>query len=385
MYRHNLVFAAACMGMLMFGMVFLSLGTISVFIQEKHQFDALHVASLASSLPFGMLLGSLVFGPVVDRFGFKSLLVTCTGLIILAFELISFAESVHMMQVSYFLIGFGGGAINGGTNALVADITSGSKGAKLSLLGVFFGFGALGMPILIGSLTGKRDYETILSGIGFFLLLPVIYFLIIKFPVPKQKQGFPVGKALVLLKEPLLIMLGFVLFFESALEGIVGNWSTTFLKSQKIMDQEALYALSYMVAAMAVARLVLSRALKIFSSRFVLRLSFILIFAGTVVTMFVDSFYMAILAMVLLGFGFAAVFPVVLGYVGAAYPDLSGTAFSMVIVLALTGNILVNYLTGLVADSAGIQKFPGILIICIIFMASIYQLTLKKFPIKPKA
>ena len=52
-----------------------------------------------------------------------------------------------------FFIGFGGGIINGGTNALVADISAENKGANLSLLGVFFGIGALGMPLLLGVLS----------------------------------------------------------------------------------------------------------------------------------------------------------------------------------------------------------------------------------------
>jgi hypothetical protein len=38
------------------------------------------------------------------------------------------------------VLGFGGGIINGSTNAVVADISSEDKGANLSLLGVFFGW-----------------------------------------------------------------------------------------------------------------------------------------------------------------------------------------------------------------------------------------------------
>ena len=49
-----------------------------------------------------------------------------------------------------FLFGLGGGAVNGATNALVSDISEKDKGANLSLLGVFFGLGALGMPFILG-------------------------------------------------------------------------------------------------------------------------------------------------------------------------------------------------------------------------------------------
>ncbi|MRR22494.1 hypothetical protein EG830_05880 [bacterium] len=57
----------------------------------------------------------------------------------------------------------------------------------------------------------------------------------------------------------------------------------------------------------------------------------------------------------LLGSGMAAGFPTMLGIVGNRYPDLSGTAFSFVFVIALLGNMLVNYSMGIVAETHGIK------------------------------
>jgi hypothetical protein len=45
-----------------------------------------------------------------------------------------------------------------------------------------------------------------------------------------------------------------------------------------------------------------------------------------------------------------------LGLVGNRYPDLSGTAFSFVLVIALLGNMLVNYAMGLIAENYGIEN-----------------------------
>lgn len=377
MYRKHLVFVAACLGMLLFGIVFLSLGTISVFIQEKFHMGPLQVASLASSLPVGMLAGSLLFGPVVDRYGYKILLTVCTGLIFLALESVAWARSFGILQLSFFFIGLGGGVINGGTNALVADITTDGKGAKLSLLGVFYGIGALGMPLVIGRLTRHFNYETVISGIGFVVLLPLVYFLVLKFPEPKQKKGFPVTEAFSMLKDPLLILMGFILFFESALEGITGNWSTTFLKSIHLSPEKALYALSCQIAAIAIVRLLLSKVFSYISTRSVMYLSFILILSGAVLFTMVTSFLAAIIALSLMGAGFAAVFPVILGYVGELYAKLTGTAFGIVIVLALAGNSLLNYLVGVISKIWGIRYFPYILIICIVFMVILYSIAIR--------
>ena len=384
MYSKNAVFIAACLGMFLFGVVFLSLGTVSVFIQEKFLPDPIRVASLASSLPVGILVGSLLFGPMVDRYGYKLLLILSAGTILLAFELIAFARSFTLLQISFFLIGAGGGMINGGTNALVADISSGEKSARLSLLGVFYGIGALGMPLVIGSLTQIFSYEAIIAAVGLFVIIPCGYFIWIKFPEPRHKQGLPVTEVFSLLKEPVLILIGLVLFFESALEGITGNWTTTYLKSGPLTMENALFALSLQVAAITAARFLLSYVLRSISSPVVMYLSFALVFTGAVLLILFSSLPMVLLAMVCLGAGFAAGFPVMLGYVGELYAKITGTAFSIVIVMALAGNSLFNYLVGLLSEAWGIRYFPVIMVFCVLCMALLYTKVISKISRKIK-
>ncbi|MGE5315226.1 MAG: MFS transporter [Acidobacteriota bacterium] len=374
MYKKNLVFAAACIGMLLFGIVFLSLGTILTFITSKFTVDAATAGSLASSLPFGMLIGSVIFGPIVDRYGYKNLLIACGVIILLALEGIAFASTFLVLQLSFFLIGFGGGIINGGTNALVSDISSEMKGANLSLLGVFFGIGALGMPIVLSVLTQTFEYTTIIAGIGAAVILPILYFASIRFPEAKQAQGLPIANSLALLKEGTLILFGIVLFFESGIEGIVSNWTTTFLKGMNISTEDALYGLSVQVAALTVTRLVLGAVLKKVPQHVVLLSGYAVLLAGALALMTSSSLAQSLLGLALLGVGFAAGFPVVLGYVGELYAKLSGTAFSIVLVLALTGNTLINYAVGAVSKSYGTQAFPVILIVCIVLMTAAFLL-----------
>ena len=78
-----LVFAAACVGMLLFGIVMLTLGSTLPEIMKRYQLDDVSAGTLASLLPAGILAGSLIFGPVVDRFSYKYLLVLNTVLIAL--------------------------------------------------------------------------------------------------------------------------------------------------------------------------------------------------------------------------------------------------------------------------------------------------------------
>ncbi|MGE5431800.1 MAG: MFS transporter [Syntrophomonadaceae bacterium] len=385
MYKRNLVFAAACLGMLLFGMVFLSLGTVFTFITSKYGVSELTAASLASLLPIGILAGSVVFGPVVDRFGYKILLIVCSICILIAFEGIAFAGSFTVLQFSFLLIGFGGGAINGGTNALVADISSEEKGANLSLLGVFFGIGALGMPVVLGSLAKTYSYESIIAGIGLTIVIPLLYFIVVGFPSPKVAQGFPIKQSLTLIKESSLLLMGFVLFFESGVEGIVGNWTTKYLNEGLGLNVEnALYALSAQVVALTITRLVLGFLLKKLPSYIVLYICIGVGTLGSVVLLTASGMTMAVIGLALLGVGFSATFPVVLGYVGNIYSSLSGTAFSIAIVIALIGNTLLNYLVGVISNSYGIARFPVVLIVSFVLMGIVFTTVLKKISAKTK-
>jgi MFS family permease len=193
-YRKNLVFFAACFGMLLFGIVFLSLGSMVNMLAKRFVLDDAHIGTLTALLPGGILVGSLIFGPIVDRFGYKWLLILCSLMVMVTLEGIAFAKNIDAVKFYIFLIGFGGGMLNGATNALVADVSAGERGAKLSLLGVFFGIGALGMPGLLAVLAKHFATENIVAGIGAFIFLPVIYFLVIQFPPAKAAQSFSFGE-----------------------------------------------------------------------------------------------------------------------------------------------------------------------------------------------
>ena len=71
-----------------------------------------------------------------------------------------------------------------------------------------------------------------------------------------------------------------------------------------------------------------------------------------------SSYQMVFLAIFLIGFGLGAGFPVVLGHIGQLFPHLSGTAFSIAFVIALTGNTIINYSFGEISKSIGVSKLP---------------------------
>jgi len=272
------------------------------------------------------------------------------------FEGIAFAPSTNILKIFIFLFGIGGGAINGSTNSLVADLSDKDKGADLSLLGVSFGIGALGMPLISGILDDYYGFEAILSFVGFLTLATGIIFLLIKFPPPKQAQGFPLTQGIKLIKDKILLLIAFFLFFQSGFEAIINNWTTTYLISQHSVQQSnALFGLSSFVAGMIIMRLLNGSVLRSVSVKKILASSFLLILMGLTILKVGNSFGLSLSGLVLLGAGLASGFPVMLGFAGNRYPEISGTAFSLVLSIALLGNTLVNYGMGIIAQKFGNQ------------------------------
>jgi len=380
MYSYKNVFAAACTCLMLFGIAFVTLGALLPILVTKYNLSPIAAGGLASLLSVGVLGGSLLFGPVADGFGYKKLIIISTLLVVIGFLGIALSTAYIVLPVSLVIIGVGGGVLNGCSNALVADISSNAKGANLTFLGAFFGLGALGMPALLGIMTKQFTYETILLFTAIGLALPLIYFFIIQFPVPKHAQGFPLRKGIRLLKETPLILLSFVLFCESGLESSVTNWITSFLqKSAGLSLKNALFALTVVMLSMTIARIAGGFLLKRLPTIKVLSFGMIIAFCGIICLFFAHDVASSFIAMALLGAGFSAVYPVVLSYISELYASLSGTAFSVAFVIGLFGNISANYTVGVVSNYSSIIHFPFILLFYFGCLSIILSLAYKKY------
>lgn len=372
------VFGSACLGLLLFGVGLITLGSVASGLQEKFHLDPIASGSLFSILPIGILAGSLLFGPFSDRYGYKIILLLSCLLMFTGFQGIAFA-SFGFLKICVFLFGLGGGMINGASNAVVADISKTNKSANLSLLGVFFAVGALGMPAILGILESRFSYQTIVSSVGYLPIVVAALFTLTQFPEPKHKEAIPFSKSIALLRDPVLILIGFFLFFQASFEAVINNWTTTYLLSQlSVPISKALYALSLYVVGMAVMRIIIGSVLRKLTNSKILWLSFALLFTGSLLLQSAHFYSMAVAGLILIGAGLAAGFPVMLGLVGNRYAELSGTAFSFVLTIAMAGNILVNFLMGIVAEEYGIQHLTTIVLAMLAMMILLSFILQKK-------
>ena len=378
-YRKNLVFTAACIGMCFFGVSMIALGSLRTQLAADLQLTEWESTSLVAFLPLGMLIGSLVFGPIVDKYGHKILLVPSCILVLLGMEGIAFLKSIPLLQLSIACIGFGGGVLNGETNALVADIsTEEEKGSRLSFLGMFYGIGALCIPTLLTALEQHFTYQEVLLGIGVIMLAGILYCIPVRFPAPKQAQGFPIKEGLGLLKESTVLLFSIILFFQSGIEMACNNWSTSYFKDAAQMpESDVKLMLSCMVAGLTVARLLLVVLFKKMKPETILPWSLVLTALGFCIILFLPGFAWGAIGMTIIGAGLASTFPVSFGILGNRYASLSGTVFGVALVMALIGQTVMNAVLGVVSKAVGIEFYPYVMIVSLGIMFILFKRSLK--------
>ena len=361
-YSTSNVFIAACAGMAFFGVTMLSLAPILGPLNESVQ----GANALPSTMSIGIIIGTILFGPVVDKFGYKWLLIIASILALAGIQGLARFQEIGLLHASIAMLGLGGGILNGLTNALVSDIYDDDKrGGRLGILGACYCIGALLWTLLNYFIP---DYRLPLNTMSVIMLLCILFFCFIAFPQAKEQESVSFQKTLGLLKYPALLMFAVVLFFQSGFEGVSGSFTVSYLdKAFQIDNATATLSMTWFTIGMLAGRLPLGFITKHLKDLGTLYLYLFTALTGVVIFYLGgNEVNMVYAAMTLIGFGVGATFPVVLNYIGSTFRSQSGTAFSIALFIALCGQSIMNRLTGWVFDNGKYNWFLFILAIALV-------------------
>ncbi len=370
--------AASCSSIFIFGMVMAILGAILPQLVEKLDLQRAQAGNLFFFMNLGMLVATMFFGPVVDRFGFKLLLAPASLLVGLAFAGLAFSGTYRMVMLSVVFLGLSGGVLNGGSNALVNDLHPERRAAALNFLGVFFGFGAMLVPLIIGTFLrqlGLRPVILIPAGLS---LVPFILFMIFSYPRPKQAQGFEWKQLKKLVSSGLLWLAAFVLFFQSGNEFSVGGWLSSYFQERFnfSLSSSALILSGYWFF-LIVGRFFYPLVNRVWKRENVVLASVLLALISVVGLMLSPSGLLAAVFALLIGLGFAAIYPTTLSVIGEKFPQFSGTAFSLAITTGLAGGMLSPWLIGQVSQNSSLRTALLVPVFSLVMILAL-QLAIRK-------
>jgi fucose permease len=360
-------------GLFLFGLAMALLGAILPLLSERLRFDLAQAGTLFLVMNAAILVASLALGPLMDRFGTKPPLAIGPVLVAAALARVATAGDLGDVLLGVALLGLGGGALNSAGNTLVADLHDDprTKSAALNLLGVFYGFGALFIPFVIGLLLQTVGLPGILGAAALLCLLATAHAGFVRFPPPRGGERVVVGEIGRLVRTPLVLAFSALLFFESGNEFILGGYVSTYLADTLHMGvRAASYALAGYWAALMAARVVLSRVARhVPGPRLVLSCAAGAA-AGVALLATATTPAAAVPAFLLTGAALAGIFPTVLGLAAADFPTRTGTVFGILFTLSLLGGMSLPWLTGQIATAHGLRAALSLVVLQFLAVAA---------------
>ncbi|HKF03992.1 MAG TPA: MFS transporter [Candidatus Sulfotelmatobacter sp.] len=363
--RPRLLFVSACAGILVFGIVLAILGTVFGLpaMRSRLQVSLAQQGTIILLLYLGIFIGSLLVGPLIDHLGHKANLLSSSLIVASAMVLFAGAHSVTTASIAAILLGVGGGGLNTCTNVLVSDLYTEQRGPMLNLLGIFFGVGAMSIPLMAASIEGRFTIPQLFLFSAVLALGCTAWYALISFPPPQTKQAFSWRELVVVAKYQGVLLLAFILFCESGNEACIAGWTSTYVGVIGHSPRVATLILAAYWGALMLSRMLAARVLRgIAKSQLVLSVA-LLSLGGTAVLISARSLILLFTGTALIGLSYGPIFPTTLAIAGDRYTQQAGTVFGLLFSVALIGGMTFPWAVGQVSQQIGVRSgmvVPGL-------------------------
>jgi fucose permease len=349
--------SAACAAIFVWGSIATLLGSILPSLSTRADLTITQAGHVFLGNGLGLVVASLVAGPLIDVWGKKNVLLGGAGLVAGSLLLFDLARTAPAVMVFAFTLGAGGSALVTGANAAVSDLFTEKREAALNLLNFFFGVGAFVTPFAIVPLEQTGGLRAVLATLVIIAVFSFLFSAAVRFPAPLRGSGWSFAEATSLARQPHFLQLGAVLFLYVGIEISIWNWQVTFLIDRFGAERYlAARVLSGFAITLMIGRLLSSRVLMLWAPRPVLLVSTA---AGAVslgLAYSLDHLAIAIGSFLAAGLFLAGVFPTAVGLLGRNFPQLSGTATGLGITCAWLGALVVPPAVGYMAAAYGLQR-----------------------------
>ncbi len=317
--------------------------------------------SLISALFVGLLLGSLLSGPIVDALGYRASLALSSGLVALAMPLLAVMRTPLLAGVTIVALGVAAAGMNTASNALSSDLFPGERAIRMNRLAILVGIGGVMMPVTIVVTSVAISWRTVLVSGG--VLAAAVALACAWVPPATAIVSPPHSLGLVLrrlARQPGFVWLAAALLLGGGNEAALAGWISTYLQAAGFSASVSTWILASHWVGLIVARVTLSPRVERTKAVAVIRSA---VAAAVCVAVFVlvgAHVWLAVMPF-LIGCAVALVVPTMLAHAGDRYPGNMSALFGLLLTLLQVGGIALPAAIGVISDRAGLR--PGVSLI----------------------
>lgn len=346
------------MGFFLSGLLMSYLGPILTAWGYHLQSDYHVVGYYFLSLNAGMLLSVPLSAWLLSRRSLKFVLIlACVIATVSFFFLAAVGPPVHrgFRLAGVGLTGLGIGLLNAGVFTEISPVYRRDPAATVNLSGLLFGLGSLTSALLV---SGTYSVYTSGATLIFLGVIPGFiagYYARTRIVMEHTVTPAPLRRAWEDFRSPAAILFALLLFFQFGNEWAIAGWLPLFLVQRLgVNPAVSILLLAVYWFALIIGRFVMQAVLPRVSHGKLLMSSVVAAMFGCVILSFTDNRFGAVVALFLIGGGFASIYPLVVEKIGIRFPSYHPGLFNGLFSLAVTGGLLSAASLGFWADWFGI-------------------------------
>ncbi|MEO8129633.1 MAG: MFS transporter [Bryobacteraceae bacterium] len=258
--------------------------------------------------------------------------------------------------LAFFGIGMGAGLLNTSVFHAISPMFRHNPAATVNLSGSFFGLGCLTSTLLIA---GAFGIYTVPSMLILFALIPLYFGIVFwrsDFPVDTLTRPRSARQVSMDFRSASAILFSLLLFFQFGNEWSIAGWLVLFLIQRLgLSPTTSLLVLSMYWLALLLGRIIAQTLLPRVRHTRLLTANVLAAMLGCMLLAFTNNLFGACLGVLMVGFGFASIYPLIVEKIGARFPSYHPGFFNGVFSFALSGGLLAPWLLSFLAHAYGIQ------------------------------
>lgn len=350
--------AVAALCVFGFGMVAALIGAIKLRLADRLQIDDARVGNLIMVWALASIPMIVIVGMLSDRFGYLSIIIPGLVLTACAMVVMGSGKTYLAVVLGALVLAIGGSCINSAGNQLLVVLNPGKEVRMQNFGNIFFGLGAMTIPLLTAYLFKKMKFPAVLGFLAGIMLLPLILSAPATYP---PAQLFELSATLKRFVDPFVLVGGLALLFYAGVEGSMGGWLTTYFKDVGFREGQTSGLLSVFWVSLLAGRLITAvllgaEVLAEEQAAWIILSVAVLIAVTLLVMSAARSKTLAAVTAIVVGLAAGPVFPTSIGFILKQYPGQEGVVFGAVFAILLIGGAVIPGGVGHVSKAKSIRK-----------------------------